>query len=187
MSQNKLKISKTMVSVCYQYMFFLSCHFGGFVEFTVIKNILNCWTHFAIFTAMILEIEFLLLYTVRIIYCIVLHHDIRLCMTHTTCQHGDIWFCLLSPHIIWKISLSLHPQTAKVILRCASVTLADPHTALPSCLLSVCLRCQAEETYILYSAAGALRSPFFSITCKHICIQTCMDTHSLTHSLKDSR
>lgn len=64
-----------------------------------------------------------------------------------------------------KISLSLHPQTFKVILRCASAALADPCAALPSSLLSVCLPCQAEKPIYCMSAAEALSSPSSSIVC----------------------
>ena len=83
-----------------------------------------------------------------------------------------------------KISLSLHPQTFKVILRCASAALADPRTALPSSLLSVCLPCQAEKPIYCMSAAEALSSPSFSIVCTPT-TTLIHNTLSHTHTLAD--
>ncbi len=87
-----------------------------------------------------------------------------------------------------KISLSLHPQTSKVILRCASATLADPRTALPSSLLSVCLPCQAEKTHLLYVCCKSPQLTLFlnsMHTHNHIYTQACMDTHTLAYTLAD--
>lgn len=87
-----------------------------------------------------------------------------------------------------KISLSLHLWTFKVILRCASAALADPRTALPSSLLSVCLPCQAERKTSL-CVAEALCSPSFPIVCTptatsiHRHAWTHTHTHTPTHTL----
>lgn len=79
-----------------------------------------------------------------------------------------------------KISLSLHPQTSKVILRCASAALADPRTALTSSLFSVSLPCQAEKPIYCMSAAKALSSPSFSIVCTPT--TTAIQEHAWTHT-----
>lgn len=78
-----------------------------------------------------------------------------------------------------KISLSLHLWTFKVILRCASAALADPRTALPSSLLSVCLPCQAERKTSL-CVAEALCSPSFPIVCTPTA--TSIHRHAWTHT-----
>lgn len=83
-----------------------------------------------------------------------------------------------------------HLQTPKVTFRCASAALADPHTALPSSLFSVCLPCQAEKKKIYcMSAAKTLSSPSTPIVCtltttsilKHAWTHT-LHTHSLTET-----
>lgn len=74
-----------------------------------------------------------------------------------------------------------HLQTPKVTFRCASAALADPHTALPSSLFSVCLPCQAEKKNLLYVCC---KNPQLTLypnsmhTHNHIDTQARMDTHS---------
>lgn len=108
------------------------------------------------------------------------------CMTHTTCQDGDMTGKFPSPSFSCplKISLSLHLQTSKVILRCASAALADLRTTLPSSPLSVWVPCHAEKK----RNGCLLQKPmaytlFQSYAHYHIYTQGCVDTHTRTPPL----